>query len=121
MDLYLDTLPINSRAAASDALWAGCPVLTRTGETMASRTVTSLLHELGLPELITGDNTSFIGMATALGNDPQALATLRRHITQQRGAHPLFDLQGFAADFRRAVLAISARYRIGRPPSDIDL
>jgi len=121
VDLYLDTLPINSRAAASDALWAGCPVLTRTGETMASRTVTSLLHELGLPELITGDNTSFIGMATALGNDPQALATLRRHITQQRGAHLLFDVQGFAADFRRAVLAISARYRIGRPPSDIDL
>lgn len=121
VDLYLDTLPLNSRAPASDALWAGCPVLTCTGQTMASRTVTSLLHHLGLPELIVGDNTSFIGMATALGNDPQALATLRRHIAQQRGKHPLFDVRGFAADFRRAVLAISARYRIGRPPSDIDL
>ncbi|GGA21620.1 tetratricopeptide repeat protein [Dyella nitratireducens] len=121
VDLYLDTLPINSRAPASDALWAGCPVLTRTGETMASRTVTSLLHHLGLPELILGDNTSFIGMATALGNDPEALATLRQHIMQQRSKHPLFDVQGFAADFRRAVLAISARYRIGRPPADIDL
>lgn len=121
VDLYLDTLPINSRAAASDALAVGCPVLTRTGDTMASRTVTSLLHQLGLHELIVGDNTSFIGMATALGNDPEALATLRQHLVQQRSQNALFDVKGFAADFRRAVRAISARYRIGRPPSDIDL
>ena len=121
VDLLLDTLPINSRATASDALWAGCPVLTRTGETMASRTVTSLLHHLGLPELIMGDNTSFIGMATELGNNPEALATLRQHLMQQRNESPLFDVQGFAADFRRAVRTISARYRIGRPPSDVNL
>jgi len=121
VDLYLDTLPVNSRATASDALWAGCPVLTRTGETMASRTVTSLLHHLGLPELIMGDNTSFIGMATELGNHPEALATLRRHLQQQRTASPLFDIKGFAADFRRAVRTVSARYRIGRPPRDVDL
>lgn len=121
VDLLLDTLPINSRAAASDALWAGCPVLTRIGETMASRTVTSLLHHLGLPELIVGDNTSFIGMATELGNNPQALATLRQHLLQRRNESPLFDGQGFAKDFQRAVRAISARYRIGRPPSDVDV
>lgn len=121
MDLYLDTLPVNSRATASDALRAGCPVLTRTGETMASRTVTSLLHHLGLPELIMGDNTSFIGMATELGNHPEALATLRRHLQQQRATSPVFDIKGFAADFRRAVRTVSARYRIGRPPTDVDL
>jgi predicted O-linked N-acetylglucosamine transferase (SPINDLY family) len=121
VDLLLDTLPINSRAAASDALWAGCPVLTRTGETMASRTVTSLLHHLGLPELIVGDNTSFIGMATELGNNPEALAALRQHLMKQRNESPLFDVQGFATDFRRAVRAVSARHRIGRPPSDVDL
>lgn len=121
VDLYLDTLPVNSRATASDALRAGCPVLTRTGETMASRTVTSLLHHLGLPELIMGDNTSFIGMATELGNHPEALATLRRHLQQQRATSPVFDIKGFAADFRRAVRTVSARYRIGRPPTDVDL
>lgn len=121
VDLYLDSLPINARATASDALWAGCPVLTRTGETIASRTVSSLLHHLGLPELIMGDNTSFIGMATELGNHPEALATLRHHLLQQRSESPLFDVKGFAADFRRAMRTISARYRIGRPPSDVDL
>ena len=121
VDLYLDTLPVNSRATASDALRAGCPVLTRTGQTMAARTVTSLLHHLGLPELIMGDNTSFIGMATELGNHPEALAALRRHLQQQRATSPLFDIKGFAADFRRAVRTVSARYRIGRPPTDVDL
>jgi predicted O-linked N-acetylglucosamine transferase (SPINDLY family) len=121
VDLFLDTLPINARAIASDALWAGCPVLTRTGDTMASRSVTSLLHHLDLPELGVTDNASFIGMATELGNDPPALAVLRQHLAQQRGKSPLFDVRGFAADFRRAALAISARYRIGRPPADFDL
>lgn len=121
VDLYLDALPINARATASDALWAGCPVLTRTGETIAGRTVTSLLHHFGLAELITADGVSFIGMATALGNDPEALATLRQHITQQRPQNALFDMQGFAKDFARAARAISARYRIGRPPTDVNL
>jgi predicted O-linked N-acetylglucosamine transferase (SPINDLY family) len=121
VDLYLDTLPINARATASDALWAGCPVLTRRGETMSGRTVTSLLHHLGLPELITADSVSFIGMATALGNDPEALATLRRHLLRQREKSWLFDMRGFATDFRRAMLAVGARYRIGRPPTDLDL
>ncbi len=121
VDLYLDTLPINGRATASDALWAGCPVLTRTGDTIAGRSVTSMLHQFGLPELITADSVTFIGMATALGNDPEALATLRRHITQQRDQNPLFDMRGFANDFRHAVRTISTRYRIGRPPTDVDL
>jgi predicted O-linked N-acetylglucosamine transferase (SPINDLY family) len=88
---------------------------------MVGRTVTSLLHHLGLPELITADNESFIGLATALGSDRQALATLRRHLANQRKRHPLFDMRGFAADFRRAVRTVSARYRIGRPPADIDV
>ncbi|WP_233843357.1 tetratricopeptide repeat protein [Dyella sp. 2HG41-7] len=121
VDLYLDTVPINSRAAASDALWANRPVLTRTGNTIASRTVASLLHHFGLPELITADNASFVDMAVTLGNDTEALATLRRHLMLERSLNPLFDLKGLASDFRRAVRAISARYRIGRPPTDVDL
>lgn len=121
VDLFLDTLPINLRGTASDALWAGCPVLTRTGETMVGRTVTSMLHHLGLPEMIAADAVSFIGMATALGTDPEALATVRNHLLEQRSKNALFDMRGFAADFRRAVRAISARHRIGRPPTDMDV
>lgn len=120
-DLFLDTLPYNAHTTASDALWAGCPVLTCTGDTFAGRVATSLLQQLGLPELACEDEEAFIAMATQLGNDRDALATLRQHLSQQRTQSPLFDMQGFASDFKRVVQAMSARYRIGRKPVDLDL
>ncbi|MHA6205568.1 O-linked N-acetylglucosamine transferase, SPINDLY family protein [Dyella soli] len=121
VDLFLDTLPYNAHTTASDALWAGCPVLTCTGRTFAGRVATSLLHELGLPELACDDEESFIAMATQLGNDREALSTLQHHLAQQRTQSSLFDMKGYAADFRRALQAMSARYRIGRKPADLDL
>lgn len=120
-DLFLDTLPYNAHTTASDALWAGCPVLTCTGSTFAGRVATSLLQDLGLPELACEDEESFIAMAAQLGNDREALGTLRHHLAQQRTQSPLFDMQGFARDFHRVLQAISTRYRIGRPPVDLDL
>jgi predicted O-linked N-acetylglucosamine transferase (SPINDLY family) len=120
-DLFLDTLPYNAHTTASDALWAGCPVLTCTGRTFAGRVATSLLQQLGLPELICEDEEAFIAMATQLGNDREALHTLRQHLSQQRTQSSLFDMRGFAGDFRRALQAMSARYRIGRKPADMDL
>ncbi|WP_243039392.1 tetratricopeptide repeat protein [Dyella sedimenti] len=120
-DLFLDTLPYNAHTTASDALWAGCPILTCTGATFAGRVATSLLHQLGLPELVCEDEEAFLAMATQLGNDREALATLRQHLSRQRTRSTLFDMRGFAADFHRAVQAMSARYRIGRKPVDLDL
>jgi predicted O-linked N-acetylglucosamine transferase (SPINDLY family) len=120
-DLFLDTLPYNAHTTASDALWAGCPVLTCTGRTFAGRVATSLLMELGLPELACEDEETFIAMATQLGNDRDALITLRQHLAQQRTHSSLFDMRDFAVDFRRAVQAMSARYRIGRKPVDLDI
>ena len=120
-DLFLDTLPYNAHTTASDALWAGCPIITCTGRTFAGRVATSLLQQMGLTELICEDEEAFIAMATQLGNDREALRTLRQHLMQQRTQSSLFDMQGFAGDFRRALQAMSARYRIGRKPADLDL
>jgi predicted O-linked N-acetylglucosamine transferase (SPINDLY family) len=120
-DLFLDTLPYNAHTTASDALWAGCPVLTCTGRTFAGRVAASLLQELGLPELACEDEEAFIAMATQLGNDRDALITLRNHIAQQGTQSTLFDMQGYAADFQRAVQAMSVRHRIGRRPIDLDI
>ena len=47
-DLFLDTFPVNAHTTASDALWAGCPVLTLAGETFVSRVAGSLLRAVGL-------------------------------------------------------------------------
>ncbi|MGH8157183.1 MAG: tetratricopeptide repeat protein [Rhodanobacter sp.] len=120
VDLFLDTLPYNAHTTASDALWAGCPLLTCSGSTFPGRVAASLLHHLGLSELVTPDEDAFVAMATQLGNHPDALFTLRQHLARQHTRSPLFNMQGFAADFQRAVRAMSARYRIGRPPADID-
>jgi predicted O-linked N-acetylglucosamine transferase (SPINDLY family) len=118
VDLFLDTAPYNAQATAIDALRAGCAVLTLPGPSFPGRIGASLLFHAGLSELIAEDEEGFVGMATELGNDPAAREVIRRHLTQSRG---LFDIAGYAADFRRAVQAMSARHRIGRPAADIEL
>ena len=121
VDLFLDTLPYNAHTTASDALWAGCPVLTLAGVTFAGRVAASLLHHLGLDELITSSGEAFVDTAVRLANNPTELQELRRRICGARRDSTLFDMKGFAADFRRAMLAMMARHRIGRPPADIDI
>ena len=120
VDLFLDTLPYNAHTTASDALWAGCPLLTCIGDTFAGRVAASLLHHAGLPELVTDTEEAFVSMACKLGNDRAALVALREHLLQQREQSPVFDMQGFAADFCRAVQAVGARHRIGLSPIDLD-
>jgi predicted O-linked N-acetylglucosamine transferase (SPINDLY family) len=121
VDLFLDTLPYNAHTTASDALWAGCPVLTLRGDTFAGRVAASLLEHLGLPELVTEDEDGFVATAVQLGGNRLARTALRHYLAQQRDTSPLFDMQGFARDFHRAVQWISTRYRIGRPPADGDV
>ena len=102
-DLFLDTEPYNAHTTASDALWAGCPVLTRPGETFAARVAGSLNHHLGRESMNVADDAAFVARAIALGRDPQALAALRAELTQRRQHSGLFDMQGFARDFAVAV------------------
>ena len=98
-DLFLDTHPYNAHTTASDALWAGCPVLTAPGATFASRVAGSLNHHLGLDEMNVADDDAFVATAIALGNDPAALRGLRQRLAAARRDSGLFDMAGFAADF----------------------
>lgn len=98
-DLFLDTHPYNAHTTASDALWAGCPVLTAPGATFAARVAGSLNHHLGLDEMNVADDEAFIAKAIALGNDPAALRELRQRLAAARGDSGLFDMAGFAGDF----------------------
>ena len=107
-DLFLDTSPYNAHTTASDALWAGCPVLTTPGGTFASRVAGSLNHHLGMGAMNVVDDASFVATATRLGRDPQALASLRAELARARADSGLFDMNAFAADFARAVLEMSA-------------
>ena len=118
-DLFLDTNPYNAHTTASDAIWAGCPVLTRPGDTFASRVAGSLNHYLGLPELIVHDDGAFVETAARLGNDRGVLAALRRRLETQRETSGLFDMEVYARDFAALLRDMDDRQRQGQPPKPI--
>ncbi|HLY16362.1 MAG TPA: tetratricopeptide repeat protein [Bryobacteraceae bacterium] len=90
-DVFLDTLPYNAHTLASDALWAGCPAITCAGETFASRVAGSLLHAVGLPELVTHSLSDYATLAAQLAHEPARLAAIRERLQTNRLSAPLFD------------------------------
>jgi len=105
-DLFLDTFPYGAHTTASDALWAGVPVLTRAGQGFASRVAGSLLHTIGLPELVTDDIDAYEALAFALATDPDRLRALRQRLARNRETSPLFDGVRFARKLEAAFLAM---------------
>ncbi len=118
-DLFLDTLPYNAHTTASDALWAGLPVITRQGETFASRVAASLLMAVGLPELIAKSADGYLALALELANDASRLAALRRQLADNRLTQPLFDTRLFARYIEAGYAAIWQRHQAGLPPDHI--
>ena len=94
-DLFLDTLPFNAHVTASDALWAGLPLLTCRGETFASRVAASTLGAAGLGELITTNLDEYERLALSLARSPDALSRMRQKLHDARSSCPLFDTQRF--------------------------
>jgi predicted O-linked N-acetylglucosamine transferase (SPINDLY family) len=119
-DLFLDTLPYNAHTTASDALWAGLPVLTSIGETFASRVAASLLQAVGMPELITSSQ-EYVERATELATNPDKLAAVRQKLWQNRLGKPLFNTQLFTRRIESAYQVMYDRYRSGLPPETINV
>jgi predicted O-linked N-acetylglucosamine transferase (SPINDLY family) len=117
-DLFLDSAPYGAHTTASDALWAGCPVLTVPGGTFASRVAASLNHHLGLPQMNAADDTAFVETAVRLGRDATARAALRAELAERRERSGLFDMQGFAADFAALLAGFARRRRERLAPAD---
>jgi predicted O-linked N-acetylglucosamine transferase (SPINDLY family) len=120
-DLFLDTAPYNAHTTASDALWAGLPVLTRAGETFAGRVAASLLNAIGLPELIAPSIQAYEALAIDLGRRPERVARLKRKLARCRLTTPLFDTERFARHMETAYVAMYDRYQAGLPPDHIDV
>jgi predicted O-linked N-acetylglucosamine transferase (SPINDLY family) len=97
-DLFLDILPYNAHATAADALWSGLPVLTCAQGCFAGRVAASLLHAVGLPELIAPTPEAYEEMAVALARDPERLGVLKARLAANRAIAPLFDTPRFARD-----------------------
>jgi predicted O-linked N-acetylglucosamine transferase (SPINDLY family) len=119
--LFLDTWPFNAHTTASDALWAGLPVLTCIGETLPSRVAASLLTSVGLPELITRSPPEYEELAVRLATHPEELAALRARLALNRSSAPLFDSARLARHLEAAFTQMYERHRTGSAPDDIDI
>jgi protein O-GlcNAc transferase len=115
-DLFLDTLPVNAHATASDALWAGLPLLTCMGNTFAGRVGASLLQAIGLPELVASSLAEYEAIALALARDPEALARVRTKLVSNRSTEPLFDTARITHNLETAYMTMWERTRRGEPP-----
>jgi len=120
-DLFLDTFTCNAHTTASDALWAGLPIVTLPGDGFASRVAASLLDAVGLSELITDSPAEYEALALALAQDPQRLSALKSHLNRGRMSFPLFDTDLFCRGLEAAFEAIHKRQHQGLSPIGLDV
>ena len=109
VDLAVDTFPYTSHTTASDALWAGVPLVTKMGETFASRVAASILRTMDLAELVTDNDEDYFNVALSLAQNSEKLAALKQKISTQKNTSPLFDTQKFACDLERFYQTIWAQ------------
>jgi protein O-GlcNAc transferase len=115
-DLFVDTLPFNAHTTASDALWAGLPLLTCSGASFAGRVATSLLYAVGLPELATKDLAEYEALALRLATDAALLGGFRQRLAQNRAGCPLFDTDRFRRHIENAYTTMWELQRRGESP-----
>lgn len=120
-DLFLDTLPYNAHTTASDALWAGLPVVTQIGNGFAGRVAASLLDAVGLPELIARTREEYEALAIDLALNRQKLQGIRERLQQSRSTAPLFDAARYTRHLEAAYEAMHRRHQAGLPPDHIDI
>jgi len=119
--LFLDTLPYNAHTTASDALWAGLPVLTQIGDAFAGRVAASLLTAVGLPELIMTTAQDYEACAIRLATHPEELGALKNRLADLRLTSGLFDAKLFAGHIEAAFSAMHQRRLAGLSPDHIEV
>jgi len=118
-DLFLDTLPYNAHATATDALWAGLPLITLCGESFAARVGASLLAAIGLPELITSTPKQYEDLAVELATNGELMRDVKAKLLRNRLTAPLFDTGSFTTHLGSAYEMIFERYHAELPPDHI--
>ena len=116
-DLFLDTHPYNAGTTASDALWAGLPVLTYLGKSFASRIAASILTAIDLPELIASDQLEYEKLAIDLARNPEKLLVIKKKLALTQLTSPLFNTSLFTKYLEMGFEAVMDRYCKGLPPA----
>ena len=115
-DLFIDTWPYNGGTTASDALWVGLPVLTLAGRSYAARMAGSLLHAVGLPELVTYSPEAYEALALRLAREPALLDAVRRKLAANIRTAPLFDTARFTRHIEAAYARMWEMHQRGEGP-----
>jgi protein O-GlcNAc transferase len=119
-DLFLDTWPYNAHTTASDALWAGLPVLTKTGRSFAARVATSLLKALHMDGALAMNSVdSYVARAVTLATDSEQLRVLKSALQARKHTSSLFQARPFAAQLEAAYRAMLAKHQEGKPAGEI--
>ncbi len=116
-DLFLDSRPYNAHTTASDALWAGLPLVTCRGTAFPGRVAASLLYAAGLPELVTETMDEYHALALNLARDPARLASYRQRLAQNRATCALFDTDRFRRNLEHAYETMVGTWRAGKAPA----
>jgi protein O-GlcNAc transferase len=112
-------LSYNAHTTASDALWAGLPILTLAGKSFASRVGASLLTAIDLPELIATTQEEYEDLAIELAKNPQKLADIKLKLESNRLTGPLFDTPRFAKNLEASYIKMHAKYLADSRPDHI--
>ncbi|MFA7624775.1 MAG: hypothetical protein WCY47_07495, partial [Pusillimonas sp.] len=118
-DLFLDTLPCNAHTTASDALWAGVPVLTCAGRSFAARVAASVLRAVGLAQLVVTTQANYEALAVTLAKQPKHLAQIKNYLTENRRDFRLFDTPRYVRHLESAFVKIVERFRAGLGPDHV--
>merc|ERR1739848_905961 len=118
-DVCLDTPLCNGHTTGMDVLWAGTPMVTLAGETLASRVASSQLHTLGLGELVAKTREDYENIAVRLGNDGEFRRAIRAKVWKQRMESPLFCVKTYASDLEKVFEAMWDKYQAGEKSDHI--
>jgi predicted O-linked N-acetylglucosamine transferase (SPINDLY family) len=118
-DLVLDTLPVNAHTTASDALWAGVPMVTTAGESFVARVASSVLEAGGLGELVAADGDAYEQLARELAGDPARLQRIRERLVAGRDHCALFDSQAHTRDLEALYDRMLAQWGRGEAPQHL--
>jgi len=118
-DLFLDNVPVNAHTTASDALWAGVPIVTCPGATFASRVAASLLNAVGTTETIAANLKEYELVALRLAQQPAALATLRGSLRAARSRCHVFDSPRYTRNLESLYQRMHTRWFCGQAPDHL--
>ena len=118
-DLFIDTFAYNAHTTASEALWAGLPLVTMLGDSFAARVAGSLLTAIGLPELITETEQDYEALILHLATHPERLAQIRETLMDNRLSTSLFDTELYTKHLEDGYQQAYQRYADGKLPKNI--